>query len=398
MRYITAKTSQVITLGRQGENDALQVWFPVMENLISTYGEGTVSLVVQRPRDPFPYVAVTSNDETFVYWTVKKEDVGLAGDGLCQIVYIVDGVVVKSLVYRTLVTPSIGENTKPVKPYQSWVNIVLEAARDVAAALGIIERMPLPFVAIYDETPFEEIQQAIADGRAVLAKGPAGMLLPFAAPSQGKYVFSGMAGNTRYSYMVSADSTWERTSDALARMADIEGLGGGDMLKANYDTTNTGSKVDTALNAEKLGGNLASKYVQTTRKINGKDLSADVTLAAGDVGAAPASHTHSAADVGAAPASHTHAAGDITSGQLAVARGGTGNSSVDTTPTSGSTKMVTSGGLYTAFSDKLGRTNNITGDGAVGTKMVRAIYAGTSDMTAGSTALTTGAVYLVYEA
>ena len=54
--------------------------------------------------------------------------------------------------------------------------------------------------------------------------------------------------------------------------------------------------------------------VPTTRKVNGKALSADVTLAA--------------ADVGAAAASHSHGAGDITSGTLPVARGGTGAASL----------------------------------------------------------------------
>ena len=67
---------------------------------------------------------------------------------------------------------------------------------------------------------------------------------------------------------------------------------------------------------------------------------------------------------GKANTSHTHAAGDITSGTLAVARGGTGQTTL--TP-------------------------------AVTTKGVRQIYAGTADMTAGTTALTTGCVYLVYE-
>lgn len=43
-----------------------------------------------------------------------------------------------------------------------------------------------------------------------------------------------------------------------------------------------------------------------------------------------------------------------TTGALPVANGGTGNTSVDTTPTSGSTKMVTSGGVYTALSGKAG--------------------------------------------
>lgn len=55
---------------------------------------------------------------------------------------------------------------------------------------------------------------------------------------------------------------------------------------------------------------------------------------------------------GKAEKTHTHAAGDITSGTLPVARGGTGNTSVDTTPTSGSTKMVTSGGVYDALAKK----------------------------------------------
>lgn len=47
-----------------------------------------------------------------------------------------------------------------------------------------------------------------------------------------------------------------------------------------------------------------------------------------------------------------NAGSQIKAGVLPVARGGTGNSSVDTTPTSGSTKMVTSGGVYTALNAK----------------------------------------------
>lgn len=49
---------------------------------------------------------------------------------------------------------------------------------------------------------------------------------------------------------------------------------------------------------------------------------------------------------------HEHSASDITKGTLPPERGGTGNTSVDTAPTSGSTKMVTSGGVYTALSGK----------------------------------------------
>ena len=75
-------------------------------------------------------------------------------------------------------------------------------------------------------------------------------------------------------------------------------------------------------------------------------------------------HAVTAAQVGASETGHKHVAGDITSGTLAVARGGTGQTTL--TP-------------------------------AVGTKGVRQIYAGTTDMTAGSSSLTTGVIYLVYE-
>lgn len=63
-------------------------------------------------------------------------------------------------------------------------------------------------------------------------------------------------------------------------------------------------------------------------------------------------HTHTPEDIGAPEKTHKHSADDITGGTLPVARGGTGNTSVDTAPTSGSTKMVTSGGVHTALAGK----------------------------------------------
>lgn len=69
-----------------------------------------------------------------------------------------------------------------------------------------------------------------------------------------------------------------------------------------------------------------------------------------------------------ATTSHSHSAGDITTGILPVGMGGTGNSSVDTSPTSGSSKMVTSGGVYTALSGKSdsGHTHSYAGSSSAG--------------------------------
>lgn len=57
---------------------------------------------------------------------------------------------------------------------------------------------------------------------------------------------------------------------------------------------------------------------------------------------------------------HDHSTTDLTSGVLSVERGGTGYSSVDTTPTNGSAKMVTSGGIYTALTNKAGKDEATT--------------------------------------
>lgn len=136
-----------------------------------------------------------------------------------------------------------------------------------------------------------------------------------------------------------------------------------------------------------------------------------------DIGAATADHTHS----NYAASSHNHTASNITSGTLGVARGGTGKSSVtsgnflvgngtssltEKTPAqvlsaigaaasshNHSATNITSGTLAVSR----GGTGQTTLTPAVGKKGVRQIYAGTSDMTAGSTPLTTGVVYFVYE-
>lgn len=145
--------------------------------------------------------------------------------------------------------------------------------------------------------------------------------------------------------MVGADDNDLPTVRAV--LDTISQTGNGDMLKAFYDTTNTGNKVDTAINAEALGGLAASGY-QTK-------LTFDSTPTASSNNPVTSDGIKTYVDnglSGKASSSHVHSASDITSGVLAVDRGGTGNSSVDTTPTASSTKMVTSGGVKTALDGK----------------------------------------------
>lgn len=113
--------------------------------------------------------------------------------------------------------------------------------------------------------------------------------------------------------------------------------------------------IDTDENDE--GGD----FTAPVTSVNGK--TGEVVITAKDLDAYNTGETYSKTEVnellgGKAASSHNHSASDINSGTLAVARGGTGNSSVDTTPTSGSTKMVTSDGIYKALANKAPSSHN----------------------------------------
>ncbi|MCM1230101.1 MAG: hypothetical protein NC489_08210 [Ruminococcus flavefaciens] len=103
-----------------------------------------------------------------------------------------------------------------------------------------------------------------------------------------------------------------------------------------------GTSVETALAGKSPTSHSHSGYVPTTRKVNGKALSADVTLSASDVGAAASSHTHAYAAT-----NHTHSeyvpttrtiagkplSANISADDLKTALGVTGGSPTITAPT-----------------------------------------------------------------
>lgn len=155
---------------------------------------------------------------------------------------------------------------------------------------------------------------------------------------------SSKSGKTTTIYYTDADHP---TSTVLATLQDgADGSGVGDMLKSTYDTDNDGI-VD---NAEKLGGQLPS-YYQPAITANG--------------------------------VLQGNGSGTITA------------KAVDTAPSSNGTNLITSGAVYNAVK----RTDSIdAANTSYSTKMARAIYATTTDLTAGTSSLTSGVICLVYEA
>lgn len=130
-------------------------------------------------------------------------------------------------------------------------------------------------------------------------------------------------------------------------------------------------------------------------------------------------HGITAAGISAAPKTHTHSASDINAGTLSVARGGTGQTSLDNVTVGKAKQLNTARKLKVALGSTTDKTFNGTADVtdipisgtlaignggtgqttldlAVGTAGARSIYAGTGGMTAGTTNLTTGRIYLQY--
>lgn len=130
MREITATTRIVIPLGKQGENAATLVKFPI-GGWADLYGEGAFELVNVRPTESTPYTCSITADENFVYWTVLSADVALAGHGKCELTYVVDGTIAKSLTFGTCVLESVeGAGTVP-EPYEHRIQELITASANI---------------------------------------------------------------------------------------------------------------------------------------------------------------------------------------------------------------------------------------------------------------------------
>lgn len=127
MKYVDAVGRETIQLGRQGENDATVVRFPI-SGWEQTYGHGSYEVLHQRCMDTVPYLVPITVDDEYVNWTVQSADVAYVGRGRAELVYTVNGIIAKSVVYNTTTLKSIdGAGVYP-PAYESRINDLIEAA------------------------------------------------------------------------------------------------------------------------------------------------------------------------------------------------------------------------------------------------------------------------------
>lgn len=135
---ITEAGKEALRLGRQGENLALQVRFPIAE-FKEEYGEGVFRLAAQRQGDAAPYLVEVTSDDNFVYWNVTSTDTAKDGIGRCELQYYVGDVIAKSQVWLTRVLTSLEDAGETPEPYETWVSRVLSASAQARTDAGRAE-------------------------------------------------------------------------------------------------------------------------------------------------------------------------------------------------------------------------------------------------------------------
>ena len=127
MITVNASRREPICLRHQGENDAMQVAFP-LSAFEADWPGGTPLLLVQRPRasrDTEAYPVALSVDGHTAYWTVSASDVEYSGYGKAQLQWRVEDVLVKSCIYDTVCVPSLHAGTEPPDdPSKRWFDAI----------------------------------------------------------------------------------------------------------------------------------------------------------------------------------------------------------------------------------------------------------------------------------
>lgn len=133
MISIIAQPSQLIVLGRLGENEHRQVLFDITEYL-QEYPDATFTLLYMLPGASAAYPVVnTTIDDKYLYWTVTNSDLSVEGLGKCELIVMSGDMVAKSVIYLAKVYPALDGSGPASDPWESWLSR-FEAIKDEAEA------------------------------------------------------------------------------------------------------------------------------------------------------------------------------------------------------------------------------------------------------------------------
>ena len=126
-----SKRPGTIEIGVQGENEAEGVAFDVTP-WVNEYGLGTAYIYNQRKTDAAPYfkeLPITSSDGVYTAtWMYDDADTAIAGEGICQLIYVKGDITKKTPQHVTVTAKSLGDGSGDIPdPYED----LLAAARAI---------------------------------------------------------------------------------------------------------------------------------------------------------------------------------------------------------------------------------------------------------------------------
>lgn len=134
MRTVIVRDAMRIPLGKQGENNAVRVVWPMIaEKYAKLYGEGRFELVVVQRGKAYP--AVVNVEGADLVWDVLAADVATAEVGSLELIYYVGDTIAKSQTWETLVVASKsadGMTEPPEDPAREWFDAIKRQIGDLS--------------------------------------------------------------------------------------------------------------------------------------------------------------------------------------------------------------------------------------------------------------------------
>lgn len=123
-------------LGRQGEKDARTLTFD-LSCMRKKYGDGTLALAMKAPTGGNPYPVAVDVSGDVATWTVSNVETDVPGVGEAQFTYTVDGVIKKTVIYKTLVDPSLTPlSEKAPDAFDNWLDELTQIGGQIVADKG----------------------------------------------------------------------------------------------------------------------------------------------------------------------------------------------------------------------------------------------------------------------
>lgn len=140
---------ETLYLGYVGENEHTQIIVNCTEIFID-YPEAAASIVVKPPVGDLYHAVLTRNANRLV-WEITSSDVVHAGNGQAQFTFENDGEIIRSIITRTRIDPSIEATGTAPEPLQNWMDAAEATAAQMAQeaateAAGAINNMTVSVV------------------------------------------------------------------------------------------------------------------------------------------------------------------------------------------------------------------------------------------------------------